>query len=57
MHCKSGAKHDVKARILRHAQLPMQGSKDMMLIETISETEMEGMKGYGIAEFLVPVRH
>ena len=32
----------------------MQGSKDMMLVETISETVHEGRTGYGIAEFLVP---
>ena len=56
MRCKSGAVKDVKGKILRHARLPMQGSKDMMLIETISETEMDGRTGYGIAEFLVPVR-
>ncbi len=55
MYCRSGAIHDVEGRVLRHARLPMQGSKDMMLIETISETEMEGRTGYGIAEFLVPL--
>lgn len=56
MYGKSGKEYDVKAKILRFAQLPMQGSKDMMLIETISETVMDGRTGYGIAEFLVPVR-
>ncbi len=54
MHCKSGASHDVEAKIMRYAVLPMQGSKDMLLVETISETEMGGRRGYGIAEFLVP---
>lgn len=56
MHCKSGAEYGVEAKILHCAQLPMQGSKDMMLVETISETVMEGRTGYGIAEFLVPVK-
>ncbi|MBQ7701322.1 MAG: hypothetical protein IJT54_02860 [Candidatus Methanomethylophilaceae archaeon] len=56
MHCKSGKSYGVKARILRYATLPMQGSKDMMLIETISETVMDGRTGYGIAELLVPVK-
>ena len=53
---KSGKTYDVKAKILKHAQLPMQGSKDMMLIETISETVMDGRTGYGIAELLVPAQ-
>jgi hypothetical protein len=56
MHCKSGATYDVEAKILHYAQLPVQGSKDMMLVETISETVMEGRTGYGIAEFLVPAK-
>ena len=51
---KSGKTYNIDGKILQHAQLPMQGSKDMMLIETISETVYEGRKGYGIAEFLVP---
>ncbi len=56
MHGRSGRAYDVEARILAHAALPMQGSNDMMLIETISETKMEGRVGYGIAEFLVRAR-
>jgi len=54
MKGKSGKEYKVDAKILRYAQLPMQGSKDMMLIETISETVMDGRTGYGIAELLVP---
>ena len=53
---KSGKKYDVDAKILRFAILPMQGSKDMLLVESISETVMDGRKGYGIAEFLVPAK-
>ena len=55
---KSGKKYVVKAEILKHAQLPMQGSKDMMLIETISKTTIDchPMPGFGIAEFLVPAK-
>jgi len=51
---KSGKQYDVEAKIIRYALLPMTGSKDMMLIESISETVMDGRTGYGIAEFLVP---
>jgi len=51
---KSGRTYDIEARILQHAVLPMQGSKDMLLVETISETVYDGRKGYGISEFLVP---
>ncbi len=36
MRCRSGAEYDVRGRIMRHARLPMQGSSEMMLIETIS---------------------
>ena len=54
MHGKSGKSYDVEAKILKYAQLPMQGSKDMMLIETISQTVMDGHTGFGIAELLVP---
>ena len=54
MHGKSGKEYAVKAKIIGKAVLPMQGSKDMMLVETISETVHEGRTGYGIAEFLVP---
>ena len=54
MHGKSGKEYAVEARILKKAILPMQGSKEMLLIEAISETEMDGRTGYGIAEFLVP---
>ncbi|AGI47752.1 hypothetical protein TALC_00756 [Thermoplasmatales archaeon BRNA1] len=54
MHGKSGKEYAVKAKVIGHATLPMQGSKDMMLVETISETVMDGRTGYGIAEFLVP---
>jgi len=53
---KSGKKYNVSAKILRHAILPMQGSNDMLLVETISETVMDGRTGYGIAEFLVPAK-
>ena len=53
---KSGKTYDVEAKILQHALLPMQGSKDMLLVETISETKYEGRTGYGIAEFLVPAK-
>ncbi|MBO5518619.1 MAG: hypothetical protein J5945_00530 [Candidatus Methanomethylophilus sp.] len=56
MHCKDGKSYDVKAKILGKAVLPMQGSKDMLLIETISETVMGGRTGYGIAEFLIPAQ-
>ncbi len=51
---KNGKEYDVTAKILRYAILPMQGSNEMLLIETISETVMDGRTGYGIAEFLVP---
>jgi hypothetical protein len=53
---KSGKKYDIEAKILQSAQLPMQGSKDMLLIETISQTTYEGRTGFGIAEFLVPAK-
>ena len=53
---KSGKQYAVEAKILRYATLPMQGSKDMLLVETISETVMDGRTGYGIAEFLVPLK-
>ncbi|MEE3477717.1 MAG: hypothetical protein VZQ26_02095, partial [Methanomethylophilus sp.] len=56
MHGKSGKAYEVKAKILGKAVLPMQGSKDMLLIETISETVMDGRTGYGIAEFLIPAQ-
>ena len=56
MKGKSGKEYSVDAKVLRYATLPMQGSKDMLLVETISETVMDGRTGYGIAEFLVPVR-
>ncbi|MBO4358061.1 MAG: hypothetical protein J5813_07880 [Candidatus Methanomethylophilaceae archaeon] len=56
MKGKSGKEYSVDAKILRYATLPMQGSKDMLLVETISETVMNGRTGYGIAEFLVPLR-
>ena len=36
MRCRSGAEYDVEAKIMRCARLPMQGSNEMMLIETIS---------------------
>lgn len=51
---KYGKKYNVDGRIIRHAALPFSGSKDMLLIETISETEWNGKIGYGIAEFLIP---
>ena len=54
---KSGKEYPVEAKIIRHATLPMQGSKEMLLVETISETVMDGRTGYGIAEFLVPIKH
>ncbi len=54
---KSGKEYKVDAKIMRYATLPMQGSKDMLLIETISETVMDGKTGYGIAEFLVPIKN
>jgi hypothetical protein len=53
---KSGKEYSVKGTIMRYALLPMQGSKDMLLIESISETVMDGRTGYGIAEFLVPAK-
>ena len=53
---KSGKQYAVDATIMRYATLPMQGSKDMLLVETISETKMDGRTGYGIAEFLVPLK-
>jgi hypothetical protein len=53
---KSGKEYGIEAKILQHALLPMQGSKDMLLVETISETEYNGRKGYGIAEFLLPAK-
>ncbi|AMK13560.1 hypothetical protein AUP07_0506 [methanogenic archaeon mixed culture ISO4-G1] len=56
MKGKSGKDYSVTAKILQHAILPMQGSKDMLLVETISETVMDGRTGYGIAEFLVPAK-
>ena len=56
MKGKSGKEYSVDAKILRYATLPMQGSKDMLLVETISETVMDGRTGYGIAEFLVPLK-
>lgn len=56
MHGKGGKEYAVKATILAHAKLPMQGSKDMMLIESISQTVMDGRTGFGIAEFLVPAK-
>lgn len=46
----------IKGTVLRHAALPMAGSKTMMLVETISKTEWNGKTGYGIAEFLVPAK-
>ena len=55
MRGKSGKKYDIEGKILAHAVLPMQGSNDMLLIETISETAMDGRRGYGIAEFLVRI--
>ena len=57
MKGKSGKEYSVEAKIIRHAALPMQGSKDMLLVETISETVMDGRTGYGIAEFLVPLKN
>jgi hypothetical protein len=54
---KSGKVYQVDAKILKSAQLPMQGSKDMMLIETISQTTMDGRVGFGIAEFLIPAKN
>ncbi|MBR2254935.1 MAG: hypothetical protein IJ856_03845 [Candidatus Methanomethylophilaceae archaeon] len=57
MHGKSGKDYAVDGKVLAHAVLPMQGSKDMLLVETISETVMDGRKGRGIAEFLVTVEH
>ena len=57
MNGKSGREYTVEAKIIRYATLPMQGSKDMLLVETISETVMDGRTGYGIAEFLVPLKH
>ena len=56
MHGKSGKTYAVKAKILGKAVLPMQGSKDMLLVETVSETVMDGRTGYGIAEFLIPAQ-
>jgi len=56
MNGKSGKSYRIEGKILQHAQLPMQGSKDMMLIETISQTTYEGRVGFGIAEFLVPAK-
>lgn len=56
MNGKSGKTYRIEAKILQHTQLPMQGSKDMMLIETISQTTYEGRVGFGIAEFLVPAK-
>ena len=56
MKGKSGNEYSVEAKIIRYAALPMQGSKDMLLVETISETVMGGRIGYGIAEFLVPLK-
>jgi hypothetical protein len=53
MHAKSGRKYDVKAKVIGRAVLPMQGSNEMLLVETISETEMDSRTGYGIAEFLI----
>ena len=53
---KSGRTYDIEGKILQRAQLPMQGSKDMMLIETISQTTYNGKVGFGIAEFLVPAK-
>jgi hypothetical protein len=51
---KSGRTYDIECKILQHAVLPMQGSKDMLLVETISQTTYNGRTGFGIAEFLVP---
>ena len=53
MHGRSGREYAVKAKIIGYATLPMQGSNEMLLVETISETVMDGRTGYGIAEFLV----
>ncbi len=54
MHGKSGKEYAVKAKVIGHAIVPMAGSRDMMIVETISETIMNGRTGYGIAELLVP---
>ena len=53
MRGKSGKEYSVEAKIIGHATLPMQGSNEMLLVETVSETVMDGRTGYGIAEFLV----
>lgn len=49
-----GVTYPMKGRIIRYAMLPFEGSKPMLLIESIAETEWKKKKGYGIAEFLVP---
>ncbi len=53
MRGKSGKEYAVKAKVIGYATLPMQGSNEMLLVETISKTVMDGRTGYGIAEFLV----
>lgn len=53
---KSGKEYPVKGEVMHSAFLPLEGSKKMMLIETISKTEWNGKTGYGIAEFLVPAK-
>jgi hypothetical protein len=51
---KSGRTYSVKAEVMHFIILPMNGSKDMLLIESISRTVWEGKTGFGVAEFLVP---
>lgn len=50
-----GKEYPVEGSIIRFAMLPFGGSKQMVLIESIAETKWNGKKGFGIAEFLVPL--
>lgn len=56
LESKEGREFSVEGRVKHAAMLPMEGSKGMLLVETISETVWNGVRGYGVAEFLVPRR-
>jgi hypothetical protein len=53
---KNGEVHRVNARIIKNVKLPFtsgDGKKQSIMHETLSEYEMDGNIGYGIAEYLI----